>query len=270
VYQQGLMESPPQSQMIPPALTWLRAPWDAAVVHGFLGRTGGVSAGAYGTLNLGQFVGDNPNAVAENLRRVRAELGRPGEFARVNQVHGAEIRVVTRGNAGQRPRADGMVTGESGVMLAVFTADCVPILMRFRRGRVTAALHAGWRGAIAGIARAGVAAMIALGARTGEISAALGPSIGPCCFEVDDDLATRFADEIAGASRHRRAGRAGKAYLDLRAILRDQLAGAGLDPREIAEVGPCTRCACDRFFSRRAAGGITTGLQMSFIGLAED
>jgi YfiH family protein len=269
VYQQGVMESRPHSQSDSAPLTWMRAPWDSALAHGFLGRTGGVSSGEYATLNLGQFVGDDTGAVAENLRRVRAELGRGGEFARVNQVHGAEVRVVTRDNAGERPRADGMVAGEAGVMLAVFSADCVPILMRSRDGRVVAALHAGWRGVIAGIARGGVAAMIALGARAEKLSAALGPSIGPCCFEVDEDLGARFVREIAGAEQHCRAGRAGKAYLDLRAILRDQLVAVGVDSREIAEVGPCTRCASDRFFSRRAAGGITTGLQMSFIRAAE-
>jgi YfiH family protein len=264
------MESQPHSQTDSAPLTCLRAPWDEGVVHGFLGRTGGVSAGVYATLNLGQHVGDDPAAVAENLRRVRAELGRGGEFARVNQVHGAEVMVIARDNSAERPRADGMVTGEAGIMLAVSTADCVPILMRSKRSGVVAALHAGWRGVIAGIAREGVAAMSSLGARPRDIAAALGPSIGLCCFEVDDELAARFVREIAGADRHCRAGRSGKAYLDLRAVLRDQLIAAGLDPHEIALVGPCTRCASDRFFSRRAAGGITTGLQMSFIGLAED
>jgi purine-nucleoside/S-methyl-5'-thioadenosine phosphorylase / adenosine deaminase len=263
------MESRPHSQSNPAPLTWMRAPWDAAVAHGFLGRTGGVSGGEYATLNLGLHVGDDPAAVAENLRRVRAELGCGGEFARVNQVHGAEVRVITRDNAGERPRADGMVTDDAGVMLAVFTADCVPLLMRSKRSRVVAAIHAGWRGVIAGIAREGVAAAVALGARPGEISAALGPSIGPCCFEVDEELGARFVREISGAGRHFRPGRAGKVFLDLRAILRDQLIAAGLDPDEIVDLGPCTRCASDRFFSRRAAGGITTGLQMSFIGVAQ-
>jgi YfiH family protein len=263
------MACPSQSQSIPAPITWLRARWEGGAIHGFLGRTGGVSGGAYATLNLGQFVGDDPAAVAENLRRVRAELERGGEFARVNQVHGAEIRIVTRDNAAERPSADGMVTREAGVMLAIFTADCVPILMRSKRGRVAAALHAGWRGVIGKIAREGVAAMERLGARADEISAALGPSIGGCCFEVDEDLADRFTREVPGAGRHRRPGRPGKAYLDLRAILRGQLMAAGLDAHAIEDVGPCTRCASERFFSRRAAGGITTGLQMSFIGLGE-
>jgi len=96
----------------------------------------------------------------------------------------------------------------------------------------------------------------------------MGPSIGQCCFEVDAGLADRFGREIAGARSHTRAGRPGKAFIDLRAVVRDQLERAGLAAANIASVGPCTRCASDRFFSRRAAGGKTTGLQLSFVGFA--
>jgi purine-nucleoside/S-methyl-5'-thioadenosine phosphorylase / adenosine deaminase len=263
------MQSPGESQSASTALTWMRAAWQSAAAHGFLGRTGGASTGTYATLNLGERVGDDPAAVAANWARARAELGTDAAFARVNQVHGAAVRVVTRESAALRPPADGMVTRDTGVMLAIFTADCVPVLMVSERVCAAAALHAGWRGVIGGIACEGVAAMERLGAHRGEISAALGPSIGSCCFEVDEDLAARFAREIAGTERHCRAGRPGKAYLDLRAIVRDQLIAAGLDPAAIESVGPCTRCAADRFFSRRAAGGVTTGLQMSFVGFAE-
>jgi copper oxidase (laccase) domain-containing protein len=110
--------------------------------------------------------------------------------------------------------------------------------------------------------------MSQLGAQASDIHAAMGPSIGPCCFEVDAELGDRFGREIEGASKHSRAGRPGKAYIDLRAVVRDQLERAGLAPANIASVGPCTRCATDRFFSRRSAGGKTTGLQMSFVGFA--
>ena len=96
----------------------------------------------------------------------------------------------------------------------------------------------------------------------------MGPSIGTCCFEVDAELGDRFGSEIEGARNHVRMGRPGKAFIDLRAIVRDQLERAGLAPANIASVGPCTRCESARFFSRRAAGGKTTGLQMSFVGFA--
>ena len=218
-------------------------------------------------MNLGQYVGDDPDDVAINWERVRAILPDGLIFSRVHQVHGNAVRVVTRADAHERPAADGMVTRERGVVLGIFTADCVPILMSTRDGDVAGALHAGWRGVIAGIAGNGIDAMEKLGARRGEIRAALGPSIGPCCFEVDADLASRFAAEIPGAARHARDGKPGKAYLDLRAIVRDQLVAAGVAAEAIEKVGPCTRCASDEYFSRRAAGGVTTGVQMSFAGL---
>ncbi len=215
------------------------------------------------------------------------------------------------------PEGDGMVTAAPGTALGIFTADCVPLLMVDAERRVVSALHAGWRGTLAGIAAEGVHAMVALGARPASIRAALGPSIGLCCFEVDAALAETFAREIPGAAAHARFGgslprktpaahpappadfpshargddpglddamrdaaigddaagddvsrrvRPGKAYLDLRAILRLQLEREGLNPASIANVGPCTRCANDRYFSRRGAGGVTSGLQLSFIG----
>jgi copper oxidase (laccase) domain-containing protein len=109
--------------------------------------------------------------------------------------------------------------------------------------------------------------MARLGARRSEIRAAMGPAIGLCCFEVEEELAMQFAMRIPGAEEHRRPGRPGKAYLDLRGIVRLQLEASGLDSDRIESVGPCTRCANDRFFSRRAVGGAATGLQMSFIGI---
>lgn len=244
-------------------------PWSAdRLVAGFCGRAGGVSVGEFATMNLSEAVGDVPESVAENWRLLRAALPSDSLVARVVQVHGSEIVEVTRDSARERPRADGMVTREAGVVLGILTADCVPVLLCDAHEHVAGALHAGWRGVLGGIAQAGIAAMNSLGADVGSIRAALGPSIGLCCFEVEQDLAERFSAEIPSASRHRRAGRPGKAYLDLRAIVRDQLIEAGLAPSAIESVGPCTRCSAARFFSRRAAGGAVTGLQLSFAGFA--
>jgi len=131
--------------------------------------------------------------------------------------------------------------------------------------RIVGAIHAGWRGVIAGIAEEGVRAFDSLGAKPHEIRAALGPSIGQCCFEVDEELARRFAREVAGSDRHSRAGRPGKSHLDLRAIVTDQLTSVGLSRESIISVSPCTKCANDRFFSRRA--NASSGLQLSFIGI---
>jgi YfiH family protein len=246
----------------------LRAWPDAALCHGFVGRAGGVSCGQFASLNLSYWVGDDRGAVDSNWARIRREAPALKLVARMNQVHGIAVHLVTRETAALRPRGDGMVTADSGVILGIFSADCVPILMIDSKRKIAGAFHAGWRGIIADIAGAGVSAMTRLGARASDLRAALGPSIGPCCFEVDAELGDRFGAEVAGARNHIRAGRPGKAYLDLRAIVSEQLVRAGLAAANVAKVGPCTRCASDRFFSRRAAGGQVTGLQLSFVGFA--
>jgi len=256
--------APSTSSTIP-----ILAAWDAPqLAHGFLGRIGGVSIGPYATLNLASKVGDERAHLDENWRRLRAVIFRSSDddpIARCFQVHGRSVHIVTRENCLQKPKADGMVTAEPGVILGVMSADCVPILMADANCTIVGAIHAGWRGVIAGIAEEGVRAMEGLGARPREIRAALGPSIGQCCFEVDEDLAHRFGREVGGSERHTRLGRPGKSHLDLRGIITDQLMRAGLSRESIVNVGPCTKCANDRFFSRRADP--SSGLQLSFIGI---
>jgi YfiH family protein len=210
-------------------------------------------------------VGDDPGAVSANWARWRAVYPQ-FRVAVLEQTHSSRVHVI---GAGERPGCkigDGMVTGAPGIVLAIFTADCVPVLMFDDQARVAGALHAGWRGTLAGITAHGVKAMMGLGARARSLRVALGPSIGSCCFEVDSELADRFVLQIPPASRFCRDGRPGKKYLDLRGILRTQLQAAGICPASILDIGPCTRCNSDRFFSRRAAAGARTGLQMSFIG----
>lgn len=256
-------ESSPESRV-----EILRTWSDAAICHGFIGRGGGVSTGAFASMNLSYWVGDDERAVDTNWERLRREVPDLKIVARLNQVHGNEVHAATRDTAKLRPAGDGLVTAEPGVMLGIFSADCVPILMVDSKRKIAGALHAGWRGIIADIASAGVHAMVQLGADASNIRSAMGPSIGPCCFEVDAELGERFGNEIEGAREHVRTGRPGKAFIDLREVVRHQLVRAGLAKANIASVGPCTRCASDRFFSRRAAGGQTTGLQMSFVGFA--
>ena len=245
------------------------AAWnDASLRHGFLGRKGGASGGPFESLNLSYSVGDDESAVDINWDRVRARFPELARISRLNQVHGNTIHAVTSDSIETRPAADGMVTADAGIMLAVLSADCVPVLMIDPEHRIAGALHAGWRGVLAGIAQHGLHAMTSLGADLAGIHAALGPAIGQCCFEVDANLADRFSREVEGAARHRRAGIGGKAYLDLRAIVRDQLERAGVAPGNVTVAGPCTRCESQSFFSRRAAAGASTGLQMSYVGLA--
>jgi YfiH family protein len=192
-------------------------------------------------------------------------MPRFARIATVNQVHGIAVHAIDSDYEGARREGDGMVTGACGVALGIFTADCVPLLMVDVAAGVAGAFHAGWRGTLAGIASAAVAKMVAAGAAPERLAAAMGPAIGPCCYEVDVDVGERFASAWPGAAGRIRAGRPGKAMLDLRGILFDQLKGAGLAPGSITTVGPCTRCAADRFFSRRAAGR-QCGLQLSFVG----
>ena len=247
----------------------LRAFPDVSVCHGFVGRSGGVSRGPFASLNLSYWVGDDSAAVDSNWERLRSEVPALGGVARMNQVHGNTIHVVTRATVADRPRGDGMVTAEPGVILGIFSADCVPILMIDPKRKIAGAFHAGWRGVIADIATAGVAAMTKLGARASDLRFALGPSIGPCCFEVGGDLADRFRAEVVSSQNHITAGREGKAYINLRAIVTEQLKRVGNIATASGIVGPCTKCASDRFFSRRAAGGNTTGLQLSFVGFTD-
>ena len=248
----------------------MRTLWlDAHVRAAFMGRRGGVSRGAYASFNLANWIGDEPHSVAENWRRWH--VSNPGlRPALLNQVHGTKVLQVRACDPmldGERPTADGMVTSEPGVALCIFSADCVPVLLYDSVARVVAALHAGWRGTLAGIAAEGIRAMIDAGARSGSICATLGPAIGRCCFEVDATLADQFACGISYAAEFTRPGKPGKAYLDLRGIIRRQLEEAGIDPRLIGSAGACSRCHPADYFSRRAAGGAVTGLQMSFIAL---
>jgi YfiH family protein len=174
-------ESSPDSSQVE-----ILRPWpDASICHGFIGRAGGVSTGAFASMNLSYWVGDDERAVDTNWQRLRREVPELEIVARLNQVHGNVVHAATRDTAALRPPGDGIVTAEPGVMLGIFSADCVPILLIDSKRKVAGALHAGWRGVIAEIADAGVRAMLHLGARASDIRAAMGPSIGQCCFEVD-------------------------------------------------------------------------------------
>lgn len=255
-----------ESDSSPPAFPLLRA-WNLPrLMHGFITRQGGVSQGLYRSFNLAEGVGDDPNAVNTNWERWHAAYPQV-RLARLQQVHGNRVHPICSAYDGGRGIGDGMVTSVPGIVLAIFTADCVPVLMFDAEAGIAGALHAGWRGTLADIASEGVSAMAAMGASSHRIRVALGPSIGSCCFEVDAELAERFVSHIPAAAACCRNGRPGKKHLDLRGIIRLQLREAGVAANSIADIGPCTRCNSDRFFSRRAAGGAATGLQMSFIGL---
>jgi YfiH family protein len=202
----------------------------AGVSHGFFGRKGGVSQGLYASLNAGPGSGDDPAAVASNRNAIAHALGLTGRDAllSVHQVHGSDAVAVTGPWTGERPRADAMVSAIPGLGLCILTADCGPILMADPEARVIGAAHAGWRGAVAGIAEATIDAMEALGARRDRLIVALGPCIGPQSYEVGPDLreAVEAASDWAGSCF--RPGPRGRDHFDLKAYIVQRLQRAGV------------------------------------------
>ncbi len=235
----------------------VRAALLARFPHGFTTRSGGTSPAPWDALNLGGAVGDAPERVAENWRRLEAETGL--RFARVRQVHGARV---VRADAPCAPaeEADAVVSLRPGVAACVSVADCVPVLLADPESGAVAAVHAGWRGTLARAAAEGVRALRReAGAPPERLLAAVGPSIGPCCYEVSPELAKRFRDELGPVVRGD-----GHVRLDLWAANRRVLEEAGLRADRIEVLGRCTACEPGLFFSHRRDAG-RTGRQVAFI-----
>ena len=169
--------------------------------HAFFTRAGGVSSGLYASLNGGIGSRDDAGHVAENRARMAAALDvAPDRLLTAYQIHSPHVVVAeTPWPMQARPRADAIVTRTPGLAIGVSTADCGPILLADPVARVVGAAHAGWRGALAGVVEATIAAMEQLGAERGRIRAALGPMIRQDNYEVGPDLITRFADEDKGS-----------------------------------------------------------------------
>lgn len=193
----------------------------------FTTRRGGVSEGPYASLNLGLWTDDDPAHVRRNRELAQGHTG-AARLAQGRQVHGT--RVVVDGQGIEE--ADGQVTTARGVAAMVLVADCLPVALAGADGVGVA--HAGWRGLAAGVLEAGVEA-------TGAVAAAIGPGIGPCCYEVGDDVRAVFGTQ--GPT------------LDLKAVARARLEAAGV--QEIHDCGLCTACDPERFFSHRRDRGVT-------------
>ncbi len=225
----------------------------AGVRHGFFTRQGGVSAGLYEGLNTGVGSKDDPAAVAENRRRVAAHLGgAPDDLAACYQIHSAVARVAETGWKGERPEGDASVTAAPGVICAVLTADCAPVLLADPEAGVVGAAHAGWKGALHGIVHSTVAAMEALGARPARMVAVVGPCIAQASYEVGVDLQERFEQHDPGAGRFFGPGRADdKRLFNLPGFVLWRLEQAGVG--EAAWTGHDTRMDETRFYSNRRA-----------------
>ncbi|MEG9436545.1 peptidoglycan editing factor PgeF [Edaphobacter sp. HDX4] len=269
---------------------WLKFSW---LRHGFSTRHGGVSK-VYGedALNLGWTAEDDPSAVRENRRLlVNAAAGEASssngmKLVTVRQVHSSRIHVIQAQDAHagrlETPEGkavlegDGLITNEHDVLLAAGTADCVPVLLLDPHLRVVGAFHAGWRGTAGRIVEQGVEKMQKdYGSNRHDLLAAIGPSIGSCCYTVGEDVREKFDDEFSYSSTlfHETSNTAQeiKFKIDLWKANNLQLLDAGLEKKNITVIGECTACTLEpsgqpRYFSHRAQAG-RTGRMLNVIGI---
>ena len=307
--QQELIPDAPLPRIAPNGVQWLAVPaWERMdwLWHGFSTRRGGLST-AYsaddgpdklGELNLGFTAEDDRETVAQNRRLfAQAVSGDPSTpLADVHQIHSNLVLLACAANASRKkPRsADGLMTGESDLLLGVRTADCIPILVADRKLRAVAAFHAGWRGTVQRIVESGIGRMrLQFGSRPEDLIAAIGPGIGPCCYAVGEDALSEFESQFAYARElfrevydadpvrtkypmlfmtQRAPGHSPigpSLHLNLIEANRRQLLAAGLKPRAIHLVGGCTSCQRELFFSHRGSQG-HAGRMMSVIGIRPD
>ena len=295
-------------------LAWLESvrlsklPW---LVHAFSTRRGGASRVPSTGLNLGFTEWEGREQVEQNRRRFLRQIGAQDfSLASVRQVHSSHAFVVAAGGTGQieyqlcgvpsaeqaapsAPAGDALMTAETGLLLAVRTADCLPVLLVDPKQRVVATVHAGWRGALARIIEKAVGDMrLAFGSDPQQLLAVLGPSIRACCYEVGEEVVEAFHGRFASAEPFFRTlphrpeaatdrhsilflsahppGHAPEqvpaAHLDLVAVAQHQLTSAGVASSQISVADYCTACRTDLFFSHRKEGG-HTGRQMAAIGI---
>ena len=245
------------------------------VAHGFSTRLGGISEGMWASLNLGVSRGDDPDHVRENYRRFLTAIGAQGpRMAMSNQVHENHVRVITKADVKEDPyekvtyEADGLVTDLPGVTLVIFSADCLPILYYDPVRQVVAAAHAGWRGTAADIAGAVVRKMEEVyGCDPQNILAAIGPGIGPCCFETHEDvpnaMMAAFSTQVL---KYLHIQENGKYSVDLKGINAMRLEKAGIPTENIGVCELCTSCHPDLFWSHRQVG-TNRGSMAAAIGL---
>jgi YfiH family protein len=280
-----------------PVPGWERFTW---LWHGFSTRKGGESRAycpddAPGELNLGFTAEDSPETVARNRRLLAEALtgDRATPLVTLRQIH-SNVVVVARTQYAARKlpwKADGVMTDQPGLLLAVQTADCIPVLVADRKRRAVATFHAGWRGTVKRIVESGVGRMrLEFGSRTEDMVAAIGPGIGPCCYSVGEEVLSSFDSQFAYANdlfrdvcdadpvrakypmlflTQRAPGHSPigpSLHLDLAEANRRQLLAAGLKPRSIKLVGGCTACQPELFFSHRASRG-HAGRMLSVIGI---
>lgn len=243
---------------------------EQGIINGFTRRTGGASRGKIEGFNFGFRVGDDPESVRQNYRQLAEDLGvDASRIVCARQQHTDNIRIVTESDCGKGTTEadsdimdiDGLITNIPRIPLVVFTADCVPLLLCDPRTGVVAATHAGWRGSVKKIGKKTIELMQAeFSCEPSDIIAAIGPSIGPCCFEVGCDTAELFDEQYRTAEPN------GKYRVDLWSLNRDDMLSAGVKPENIYIAGECTICGADKYYSYRVHKE-HTGRQVAVISL---
>jgi len=239
---------------------WLEADWPAPpkvrVISTFRGEATGVSRAPFASLNLGDHVGDDPQIVAENRRRLREAAGLPSEPKWLAQVHGVTVADLDAGTP--VAPADAAIARRGGVVCAILTADCLPIVLATESGDRIAAAHGGWRGLAAGVLEATVRS---LGGPPERLMAWLGPAISPEHFEVGAEVREAFLSRDSQPGEAFRPNRRGRFMADLGLLARRQLNALGIG--RIYGGGECTYARADRYFSYRRDG--VTGRQATLI-----
>jgi hypothetical protein len=295
----------PTPRIAPNGVQWLAVPgWEKMpwLWHGFSTRLGGLSRAycaddAPGELNLGFTASDDREIVLRN-RQLLAEAvsGDPATpLVSLRQIHSSLLVYATAADAArERPwKGDGLMTDEPGILLAIQTADCIPVLVADRKRRAVAAFHAGWRGTVKRIVQAGIGRMrLEFGSKPEDLVAAIGPGIGACCYAVGEEVLSEFESQFLYGSdlfrmvddydavhhkypmlflTQRAPGHSPigpSLHLDLIEANRRQLLDAGLKPGSIKVVGGCTNCQRELFFSHRSSQG-HAGRMMSVIGIRD-
>lgn len=246
------------------------------LIHGFSTRIGGVSNPPFASLNLAFHVGDDQAAVVENRRRYCAALGlKLEDLTAGEQVHGDKVRVVVGQDKGcgafaydtAFPGTDAFITNEPGVVLSSYYADCVPLFIYDPVHEVLGLAHGGWKGTVKRIGARAIEAMTEhFGTAPQDCLVGIGPSVGQCCYEVDDNVIRPLQNAFPQWAEFVRAKANGRWDLDLSATNRQVFLDAGVKPENIEVSGLCTACRTDLFFSYRAEQG-KTGRMASIIAL---
>lgn len=259
------------------------AEWEGqfpGLVAGFTTRIGGVSTASYTSMNCGLHVGDDIQAVVRNRRNLSSLLQFPFEgWTCADQVHGNHITFVESAQKGRGrdsmedalAASDGLVTSEKDILLASFYADCVPLLVIDPQKRVIGIAHAGWKGTAAIISQKIVEAITErFDSNRQDIRVAIGPSIGSCCYEVDDRVVDQISVRLVGEKEDWLVSKGqGKYQIDLKLVNYYLFIRAGIQPEHILQSSWCTSCRNDLFFSYRADGG-KTGRMAAFLGWRDE